>query len=655
MRPIRMTGQWGYVFSVGVLLLGAGLRLWGIAQIPPGLHDDEAFHLLSAQSIALGEAFPVYITGNNGNEPLFAYLTAVAYRGLGPGVAWTGRLAAAWAGIIGVALTIRAGKELSAKASVGALAGLALATLFWNIDFSRFGSQPILASAAAAGVMAALGRGLRTRSQWAYVLAGVSLAAGLYAYVIFRLFLIVPLLVGLAVLAACPRQRRELVKGGLIAAGVALSLYAPLGLFFIRHPEWFFNRYSQTATAVVGAAQPVAALWANALKVLGGLFFWGDENWRHNLSGRPALDAAQGLFFLIGCSVCWRRWRRPEYVGMLIWLGAGLLPSLLTAEAPQFGRAIMATPAVALLIALGIATVWKRLQGQLGRSLIIGAVLLSSALTVADYFERWAHDPHLSVAFAVEPARIGRLLHAAAPEAWLYGSRQHSGFWIFEYFLGPAGLARYRTFDGDHCLIAPAVAEHGAVYAINDRTSRPMLQAIYPGGLLLAARERGAFMDVYQVPPGQEAQLSVDIRHPVDFGRQVSLLGYTLPTTSTAPGSVLLLNVIWKSAESRLAGGKIFVHVLGPPRADGATIYSQYDAFPCGDSYPTDQWRVGELIIETYRLTLPTDMPEGDYDLQTGWYTSSNGEAGPRLPAYNETGQLIGDSVPLGIVRVRHP
>jgi len=39
-----------------VLLLAAVFRFWRIDELPPGLHSDEAFHLLNAQLIAAGRS-----------------------------------------------------------------------------------------------------------------------------------------------------------------------------------------------------------------------------------------------------------------------------------------------------------------------------------------------------------------------------------------------------------------------------------------------------------------------------------------------------------------------------------------------------------------------------------------------------------------------
>ena len=133
------------MLTVAVLLLAAALRIWRLDSLPPGLYYDEAGHLLSAQSIGRNGQFPVYFTWSQGNDPLFAYLTAINLAILGA-VAWAGRLATAWAGLLSIACTVRAGRELFPRRAVGFMAGLILATLFWHVDLSRYGVQPILAS-----------------------------------------------------------------------------------------------------------------------------------------------------------------------------------------------------------------------------------------------------------------------------------------------------------------------------------------------------------------------------------------------------------------------------------------------------------------------------------------------------------------------------
>src|SRR5689334_5348584 len=98
------------VFATVVMVVAATLRLGQISTLPPGLHYDEAFHLLTGEQISRGEAFPAYDTGNQGNEPLFAYSAALWVTVLGP-VNWAGRLTAALYGLVSTAATIRPGRE----------------------------------------------------------------------------------------------------------------------------------------------------------------------------------------------------------------------------------------------------------------------------------------------------------------------------------------------------------------------------------------------------------------------------------------------------------------------------------------------------------------------------------------------------------------
>jgi hypothetical protein len=132
------------------------------------------------------------------------------------------------------------------------------------------------------------------------------------------------------------------------------------------------------------------------------------------------------------------------------------------------------------------------------------------------------------------------------------------------------------------------------------------------------------------------------------------MVGYTWTAAPPRPGDVVQLKVVWETKQTTPIDYKVFVHLIGPPKADGTIIYTQRDARPCADTYPTRQWHPGELVIDTYSLALPADLPSGDYLLKIGWYAGEGG-AGSRLPAFDEAGQFLGDSVLLETVRISAP
>ena len=59
-------------------------------------------------------------------------------------------------------------------------------------------------------------------------------------------------------------------------------------------------------------------------------------------------------------------------------------------------------------------------------------------------------------------------------------------------------------------------------------------------------------------------------------------------------------------------------------------------------------WAPGEYVRDEHRLTLPNDLPAGDYRLIVGMYLPDGGE---RLRVVDEAGQQVGDHI---ILNTRH-
>ena len=53
------------------------LRFYRLGELPPGLYRDEAFNGLDALKV-LGGDYALFFQANNGREPIYIYLTAVA-------------------------------------------------------------------------------------------------------------------------------------------------------------------------------------------------------------------------------------------------------------------------------------------------------------------------------------------------------------------------------------------------------------------------------------------------------------------------------------------------------------------------------------------------------------------------------------------------
>ncbi len=124
------------------------------------------------------------------------------------------------------------------------------------------------------------------------------------------------------------------------------------------------------------------------------------------------------------------------------------------------------------------------------------------------------------------------------------------------------------------------------------------------------------------------------------FDDAIVLQGYRMEPRLLQPGETLTLTLWWRAEGQPSRDYTVFTHLLIPPDA----IWAQVDAPPLDGMRPTSSWRMGELLEDRYRLTLPEDAPSGLYEVEVGLYDPLSGR---RLTiGYRQ------DHVVLGAVRV---
>ena len=78
----------------------------------------------------------------------------------------------------------------------------------------------------------------------------------------------------------------------------------------------------------------------------------GETHLRHNLPGRPYLDIIQAALFVWGLILIMRQVIKPRFLFLILWLGVMLLPSILSGDAPHFGRLMGVAAPLSIVIAL---------------------------------------------------------------------------------------------------------------------------------------------------------------------------------------------------------------------------------------------------------------------------------------------------------------
>ncbi len=182
-----------------------------------------------------------------------------------------------------------------------------------------------------------------------------------------------------------------------------------------------------------------------------------------------------------------------------------------------------------------------------------------------------------------------------------------SGSEVAEFDLPPtiAGhpTSRWQTCDiwrGQHLIHLPASLNDG------DHTWNLTLLPVNQSTDLSSTLDVTAPHRTFTLPP-------VDIETNAQLGNIATLIGANLPIS---PSPHLPISLIWRAETETHTSYHVFVHLIGP---DGALV-AQSDAIPANWTRPTTGWMPGEIISDTHTLTLPPDLPAGDYSLFAGLY-----------------------------------
>jgi hypothetical protein len=136
-----------------------------------------------------------------------------------------------------------------------------------------------------------------------------------------------------------------------------------------------------------------------------------------------------------------------------------------------------------------------------------------------------------------------------------------------------------------------------------------------------------------------------------DLGGLVRLVGYDVDSRRAGPGGRLAVTLYWQVQAPIPADYHVFVHLEGDgTAASPAGIWGQADGRPVCWTYPTFDWRPGQVIADQHAITLKTDTPPGDYPVLVGMYRP---DTGLRLDVLDGAGQPVANFVKLATVEIR--
>jgi hypothetical protein len=359
---------WSIGLSVLLFAIALIVRVVGITESPPFVMGDEG------QCGLYGRLF------NAGHTPLLSIswfgLPMMSYAISGLGLRLFGdtldglRLINAVIGSAGVVLVYLLGKQLFGRLP-GLLAGIVLAFAFLHVEMSRDGIHYIQGPTCITLTMYLGALWVARGGLTPALLAGMTLALSLQLYWSARIA--APLLVSVLVVILLLDRRllfsrwREFVWCGVGAVVAGLPVLA----LFRSQPGTFGGH--QIAVSVLGndpgARAQIAGeygtldlpvvLWHQVGRLLPTFNVTPDATSMFGPWGGSMLDVVTAALLPAAVVLAVLRIRHWQYSVPLIWIGAVLLGGVLTLDPPNWPRTTAALPALALVLGILLAEVWR--------------------------------------------------------------------------------------------------------------------------------------------------------------------------------------------------------------------------------------------------------------------------------------------------------
>lgn len=125
----------------------------------------------------------------------------------------------------------------------------------------------------------------------------------------------------------------------------------------------------------------------------------------------------------------------------------------------------------------------------------------------------------------------------------------------------------------------------------------------------------------------------------VQFGDSIALNGVTAAKTEVKAGDLVPFTLYWQALQTPALDYSVFAHILDANGNKVAQLdWQPHDAI---GRLPATAWLVGQPVVDTQTLTLPTTLAPGEYHLIVGLYNWQNGQRLPVTGVNTETGDIV--------------
>lgn len=481
----------------GLVVVGAFLRIYALADHPYPWSGDEASVGIEAVRIISGEVTDFFAAGWSG-QPNWSFTpTVLSLLTFGRSI-FAVRLVSAIQGALAILGVYLLARELFDRNHALLAAGF-LVAFPYHLQFSRIGVNNIVDSMTVVfGLWLAL-RALRTSQASDFMWAGLVCGLCAYTYVGSRLVPALALLLIAFTILRKPSSLRQYLFPLSVFVLSGLLAVSPLAYYFIRHPDIFMTRLGQESIFLNNwlvlqsersGSSIAALLWKQftdtvlvyiSQPAIGNFFN----------SPKPYLSLAASIFFLFGMVTAVLRIKETRMFALLAWFwSVVLIGGVFTLSPPANTRLVMTSPAVAIFLALGIVSslglVSKLIFLPPRTRTLIGAalVVLLGMHNIAFYFGSYRYQNRFEDATGEYTQTFGLELQSLGPsyDYYFFGLPRIFAAFPTVVFLAPENNMYDVTGESIDSMVLDPTKSQIFVAIPENRSDLERVAARYPGG-----------------------------------------------------------------------------------------------------------------------------------------------------------------------------
>lgn len=648
--------------AAGLALMGALTRAPYLALIPD--FQDEVMQTVYALSIQPGKFMP-WVGNDSYAGALFSYMIAICLRVFGS-TPVAPRIVAMCLGALTVGLTWLLARALGLDRRWATLAGLLMAANPHHIVVaSHYAGSSYVVPFFTTAFLAALSLAVRLGSGPGLVAAGVLLGMAFQTTP-------VPALMAPGVLIwFVSRARPEIslrTRWPYLAAIALILIYSPVIAYNLQN-QWVGVAIAQNRAYALQPDLSLPAYVHNLSRLLlqlgrqiGGVLAGGES--LRDLAGLPLVMSAWAL---VGMVFAARRGLDLPLlaVGSQVLVMPWLSSYFWEIHATRFTNQL--TPLIVIAMSALVAGLWASVRSRIRsrnsvNAVAVAAGILCAALSLSPLVPLWRYYGDLTARgqtnahyypFFDELVRQSR-------GATVLISDSIGSFNLPEYFIAvnrvpytllPIGRMMERLTTGQETgrvILVLSPDDQGYVQSQADQAAwsvlprQTTLQKPWYG--LYTVVQGPVRMPAFVLGDGVSLPPAVRLVQ-ADLAGQLGMVAYEPKADRLSPGDRFAVALYWKAIGAVAEDYIGFMHLIGP---DGRLV-AQDDHELGRGFYRSNFWRPDQVIRERYELTLPGDIPPGDYRLAAGAYSFPSLE---RLAVRSASAPAQDNVVTLGTVHV---